>query len=48
MSSEARKDSKALRPVGHPGLPNRAAMSGGELEERRATVAKLRALVEKA
>ena len=48
MSSEARKDSKAVRPVGHPGLPDKEVMNKGEIEERRATVAKLRALMDKA
>ena len=40
-SSQARKSLEAARPVGHPGLPNLAAMSERELEERRATMAKL-------
>ena len=31
----------AARPVGYPGLPNLATMSEDEIEERRATVAKL-------
>jgi hypothetical protein len=48
VSNKARKSSKAARPVGHPGLPGRAATSKGELEERRATVARLRDLTEKA
>ena len=48
MSNEARKSLKAARPVGHPGPPDLAAMSKGEVEERQATVAKLRELVEKA
>ncbi len=48
MSSEARKSLEAARPVGHPGVPDLAAMSKGEVEERRATVAKLRDLMGKA
>jgi hypothetical protein len=48
VSSEARKSLKAARPVGHPGPPDLAAMSKSEVEERRATVAKLRELTEKA
>lgn len=48
MSSPDRKKAKAARPVGHPGLVDRAKMSRGELEERRTTVAKLRDLTEKA
>ena len=48
MSNEARKSLKAAHPVGHPGPPNLTAMSKVEVEERRATVAKLRDLFEKA
>ena len=48
MSNEARKNLKAALPVGHPGAADTSKMSKGELEERRATVAKLRDLTEKA
>ncbi len=48
MSGEARKSLKAARPVGNPGPPDLAAMSKDELEERRATVAKLADLTERA
>ncbi len=48
MSNEARKSSNASRPVGHPGPPDLAALSESEVEERRATVEKLRDLTEKA
>lgn len=48
MSSEDRKNSEATRPVGHPGVPNLAAMDEGEIQERRATVEKLRELNRKA
>jgi len=48
VSSEARKSLKAARPLGHPGSPDLTATSKGEIEERRATVAKLRDLTEKA
>ena len=48
MSHEARKSLEAARPVGHPGPPDLKAMSKGEVEERRATVAKLRDLTDKA
>jgi hypothetical protein len=48
VSNGARKSLKAARPVGHPGAPDRTAMSECELEERRATVARLRDLTEKA
>lgn len=48
MSGEARKNPKAARPVGHPGPPDLAAMSEGEIEELRETVAKLRDLMDKA
>jgi hypothetical protein len=34
--------------VGHPGPPNLAVMSEDEIEERRATVAKLRDLADRA
>jgi hypothetical protein len=40
-SSQARKSLKAARPVGHPRPPDLATMSEDEIEERRATVAKL-------
>ena len=40
--------SKAARPVGHPGNLDLAAVSEGEVEERRATVEKLRDLTGKA
>ncbi len=46
--SDKDKSSKRLLPVGHPGDPDLEAMSKDELEERRATVAKLRDLNEKA
>lgn len=48
MSSQDRKNSKAVRPVGHPGAPDLPAAGDGELEERRATVAKLSTLIGKA
>jgi hypothetical protein len=48
VSIEARKSLKAARPVGHPGVLDRATMTKGELEERRATVARLRDLTETA
>ena len=48
MSNPDRKISKAALPVGHPGPVDPAAMSQGEIEERRATVKKLRDLAEKA
>ncbi len=49
MSSSAdRKSLEAARPVGHPRPPDLAAMSEDEVEERRATVAKLRDLAERA
>lgn len=48
MSNEARKSSNASRPVGHPGPPDLATLSESEVEERRATVEKLRDLTEKA
>jgi hypothetical protein len=47
-SSAARKSLEATRPIGHPGLPDLVAMSEDELEERRATVAKLRNLSDRA
>jgi hypothetical protein len=47
-SSAARKSLEAARPIGHPGLPDLAAMSEDELEERRATVAKLQDLSDRA
>jgi hypothetical protein len=40
--------SQAARPVGHPGVLDLAARSEGEVEERRATVEKLRDLTGKA
>ena len=48
MSNEDRKSFKAARPVGHPGPPDLAATTKGETEERRATVARLQELSEKA
>ena len=48
MSDQARKNSEAARPVGDPGLPDHAAMSPGDIEERRATLAKLRDLMGRA
>jgi hypothetical protein len=48
VSKEARNELEAARPVGDPGWPNREAMTEGEIEERRATVAKLRTLIDKA
>jgi hypothetical protein len=48
VSDAARKSSKAARPVGHPGAPGRAAMGKDELKERRAVVARLGDLTEKA
>jgi hypothetical protein len=48
VSNEARKSSNASRPVGHPGPPDLATLSESEVEERRATVEKLRDLTEKA
>jgi hypothetical protein len=48
VSDETRKSLKAARPVGHPGPPDLAAMGKGEVEERRATVEKLRDLTDKA
>jgi hypothetical protein len=47
-SSAARKSLEAARPVGNPGPPDLATMSERELEERRATVAKLRNLADRA
>ena len=47
-SSADRKSLEAARPIGHPGPPNLAVMSEDEIEERRATVAKLRDLADKA
>jgi hypothetical protein len=47
-SSAARKSLEAARPVGHPESPDLAAMSEKEIKERRATVAKLRDLSERA
>jgi hypothetical protein len=48
VSNAARKSLKAARPVGHPGAPDLSAMGKGELEEHRATVARLGDLTEKA
>ena len=48
MGSEPRKGPKAARPVGNPGPPDLAAIGKGEVEERRATIARLRDLTEKA
>ncbi len=48
MSSADRKSLKATRPIGHPGPPDLTAMSKDELEERRATLAKLEDLSERA
>ena len=47
-SSAARKSLEAARPIGHPGPPDLAAMSKDEIEERRATVAKLQDLSDRA
>ena len=47
-SSQARKSLKAARPVSHPRLPDLAAMSKDEIEERRAAVAKLQDLSDRA
>jgi hypothetical protein len=47
-SSAARKSLRAVQPVGNPGPPDLAAMSEDELDERRATVAKLRDLSDRA
>jgi hypothetical protein len=46
--SADRKSLEAARPVGHPRPPDLAAMSEREIEERRATVAKLRDLAARA
>jgi hypothetical protein len=48
VGSLHREKSKAARPVGHPGVLDLAAVSEGEVEERRATVEKLRDLTGKA
>jgi hypothetical protein len=48
VSDEASKNSKAVRPVGYPGSPDKVAMSEDEIEERRVTVAKLHTLIDKA
>jgi hypothetical protein len=48
VSNGARKSLNAAWPVGHPGAPDLSAIGEGDLEERRATVAKLRELTEKA
>jgi hypothetical protein len=47
-NSADRRSLGAARPMGHPGLPDLKAMSEDEIEERRATVAKLRDLSERA
>jgi hypothetical protein len=47
-SSAARKSLEAARPIGHPRPPDLATMSEDELEERRATVAKLWDLADRA
>jgi hypothetical protein len=47
-NSQARKSLESARPIGHPGSPDLAAMSEREIEERRATVAKLRDLADRA
>ena len=48
MGNEARKNSKVARSVGNPGPPDLSAMSKGEIEGLRETVAKLRDLMDKA
>jgi hypothetical protein len=48
VSKETRKELVAVRPVGHPGSPVGEAMTEDEIEERRATVAKLRTLIDQA
>jgi hypothetical protein len=48
MGSEARKSLRVARPMGHPGAPDLAAMSKGEIEERQATVATLWNLMQRA
>jgi hypothetical protein len=48
VSIEDRKNSIAARSVGHPGVPDLDAMDEGEIQERKATVEKLRTLMEKA
>ena len=48
MNNKDKKRSQASLPVGHPGDSHLTEMSKGEIEERRATVAKLRALNGKA
>ena len=48
MSNKDRKSPKKLLPVGHPGDPDLAAMSESGIEERRAAIAKLQGLNEKA
>jgi hypothetical protein len=47
-SSQARESLEAARPIGHPGPPDLATMSKDEVEERSATVAKLRDLSDRA
>jgi hypothetical protein len=44
VNKENRKSFKAVRPVGNPGAPDIAGMGKGEIEERRATLARLREL----
>jgi hypothetical protein len=48
VSQKTRRDLEAVRPVGHPGSPDKEAMSEVEIEERHATVARLRTLIDKA
>jgi hypothetical protein len=48
VSREARNELEAVRPVGHPGSPVGEAITEDEIEGRRATVAKLRTLIDKA
>jgi hypothetical protein len=48
VGNQPRKSLKAVQPVGHPGSPDLMAMSERELEERRATVAELRDLSDRA
>jgi hypothetical protein len=48
VSNGARKSLKAARPVGHPAVPDPSEMSEEGLKERKATVAKLADLSEKA
>jgi hypothetical protein len=48
VSEGARRDLEAVRPVGHPGSPDKEIMSEGEIQERRTTIGKLRTLIDKA